>query len=254
MPTKPRVRFVDPGHHVALTADCEVLFMRRLLIMASALFVGSIGQARAGLLIYTEAATISGTIGSTSFTNAFATITTSGDTANITPVVIGETLYYENPGATGATTIDISGVGTATFSGGDVYGAYSYYTGFDPGHAVAGIGDLTLQDGVLENVTDDPTYNLSTPIVLTGSAAFNPGIGFQTTLGTLILTAASGDGTFTAGITSVPEPGTLVMIGIGILFPLGHAWRRRKRLAHVQASMGRILRRQKPGPKGKPRS
>jgi hypothetical protein len=208
--------------------------MRRSLIMALALFVGGIGQARAGLLTYTEAATISGTIGGISFTNAFATITTSGDTANITPIIIGQTQYYENPGATGATTIAISGVGTATFSGGDVYGAYCYYNA--PHTPVAGIGDLTLQDGIVGNSTDDPTYNLSTPIVLTGPSNSNPGIGFQTTLGTLILTVASGDATFTAGIASVPEPGTLVILGIGILFPLGHGWRHRKRLAQVQAS------------------
>ena len=69
------------------------------------------GTGRAESITYTEQATASGSLGSTSFTNALVTLTFAGDTANVTQIGQGE---FAN--STGTATVTVAGIGTATFT------------------------------------------------------------------------------------------------------------------------------------------
>src|ERR1700719_2352887 len=66
----------------------------------------------AGPITYTEQATASGSLGSTPFSSALVTITFTGDTANVT----GGSGFFANN--VGTATVNVSGIGTATFTSG----------------------------------------------------------------------------------------------------------------------------------------
>jgi hypothetical protein len=177
-------------------------------------------------ILYTETGTMTGSIGATPFTAAAVTLTTIADTANITFITVGPFLAYENAGTT---TITIAGVGTATFTGADLWGAFSQEV---PGTGVVGIGNITTTSAIIGNfVTIPPFYDLSTPTTLTGLVAKGPlpGLFKTTTLGDLTVTGVSGNATFTA-VSAVPEPATIVSAGVAFLFVGMWAMARRRRL------------------------
>jgi hypothetical protein len=64
------------------------------------------------------------------------------------------------------------------------------------------------------------TYALNTAIgPLAGDPGGNPGASFPTSMGAFILNSSENDdhpATFTATVGSVPEPGTLGLLGAGI--------------------------------------
>src|SRR5689334_278786 len=80
------------------------------LLWASAFLVAGSFSAAAVPITYTEEFTASGSLGGTAFSDADVTITLVGDTTN----VFDDSGVFRN--TTGSPTINISGVGTATFT------------------------------------------------------------------------------------------------------------------------------------------
>jgi len=160
--------------------------------------------ASAGPITYTEQTTGSGSLGGSSFTNALVTFVLVGDTS---------TIYSDAPGVfrdLGTATVTVAGIGTAAFT--DQMGFASIQA-----WPLAGIFDHTMGDfGLL--FTIDPslaTYSLATAIGPVSSQAFYEPLSFPTAEGDFILTGtATGVSTFNA--TTVPEPGSLALIGIGL--------------------------------------
>ena len=165
-------------------------------------------------IVYTETLTATGTIGEQSFSNAVLTFTTVADTSNITLQMIEGIATYENPGLT---TVQIAGIGTATFTGGDSFGAISKILNSPPPYGLVGIGDLTLTLFFGANqVGYPPLSDLSQPYTATGDGASSFGPFQTTTLGDLTITESiSSEGTFTA--FTVPEPTSLTSAGIACL-------------------------------------
>ena len=162
-------------------------------------------SASAGLITYTQTGTATGTIGSTAFTDAAVTMTMVGDTANVSTVTPGTLI--ENAGTT---TINIAGVGTATFSG-DSFGVFS----LSIGSTFAGFLDITHSTGILF-VGTSSFYDGVSNYTHTGTGQINANTVFATTsLGDLKLTGVSGTSTFTATLGVVPEPSCLALWGLG---------------------------------------
>ena len=137
------------------------------------------------------------------------TITLVGDTTNI--IDEGSGLFINN----GIATVSVEGLGIATFTDGDMQV-------FVAQNAAAGITDETLVLDVLDTTSASfGTYALAGPFgPLSGAALGNPADSFPTTAGDFILSSSS-DGedtpsTFTAFESSVPEPASLGLLGIGL--------------------------------------
>ena len=161
-----------------------------------------------GITTYTESSMASGSLGSTSFSNALVTINLLGNTSTVLTVSPG---IFED---SGAATVTVQGIGTATFTDSLVV--------FDNDHVVqfcpcVGIFDSTLLLDVLDTRNSAfGTYGLTTNIgPITGSSLFNPGKSFATTDGKFVLSSSStGNSTFTA-TTAAPEPSSLLLLGVG---------------------------------------
>jgi len=150
---------------------------------------------------YVETGVMSGTLNGKAFGNAAVTITTVGDTANITTVTINGFQYYKN---VGTTTIQIAGVGTATFNGGDSFGALSEK--LLPGTIEVGIMDWTIGASILHIVTPNPSfYDLSTATTFTAMSVSDHGVVLSTTLGNLVIRGTSGNATFTVTFPRRPR-------------------------------------------------
>ncbi len=179
------------------------------LLSCAALAVLSASASAAAVMTYTQTATLSGSLGGTSFTNAAVTLRMSADTANIQPLPYGSFPAWSNAGVT---TIDIDGFDTATFNGSSDYGVYaidvSYYYSF----GVVGFARLNSFSQIwATNQYIEPSYSLATENTFTG--AFNYGAPSSTTLGELVFNGASGSSTFTAA--AVPEPSACALLGLG---------------------------------------
>ena len=116
----------------------------------------------------------------------------------------------------GPTTIDIAGFDTATFNGSHVYGVFNInYSSFLSGTAGVGFTDLTNMDEILGIYqTTELNYALATAQTFTGVGNTTTDGLFSTTLGDLMVSRASGNGTFTA---AVPEPSALALLGLSTL-------------------------------------
>jgi hypothetical protein len=160
--------------------------------------------ASAGPITYTEQTTGSGSLGGSNFTNALVTLVLVGDTS---------TIYSDGPGVfrdLGTATVTVAGIGTTTFT--DQMGFASIQA-----FPLAGIFDQTMGDTMLL-ATIDPsfaTYSLGTAIGPVSNGLFyTPLESFSTTDGAFVITGTlNGTSTFTA--TTVPEPGSMALIGIG---------------------------------------
>jgi hypothetical protein len=92
---------------------------------------GWVIPAQATPITYTATATLSGKIGNTAFTNAAVTVTLKGDTANV--AVPPSPLPSTSLVTVGTATIDIAGVGTATFTDPvEVFSSYNTTTPVGP--------------------------------------------------------------------------------------------------------------------------
>lgn len=196
-----------------------------LILVALALLLGGVGQARAGYII--------------TFSESNGNVVASGSgKLNITDLT-----YQSTPPATAPQMLSSQGVLVIGNTGvPDIYGESSQIMGpfsFGTGgfkFANSGSGDfvgLEARNGL--PVLAVPTgYTSESP--LTSSATWD-----NTTISGLGLTPGThtwhwGTGpnadslkVIVPGTPSVPEPSTLTLLGIGSLSLLGYGWRRRKR-------------------------
>jgi hypothetical protein len=156
-------------------------------------------------IIYTETATASGFLGSAGFTSATVTLTMHNDTGNIT----GSSPIIDN---VGPLTVNISGIGTATFNT-DIFQA-SDNQNTTGGNPAAGFGDVTLNRAILFTANAAfQHYALATPIgpIVGTSDYFSMSQPFPTNEGNFVLTTVAST-SFTATLSAVPAP----VIGHGL--------------------------------------
>jgi hypothetical protein len=182
-------------------------------------------------MTYTETGYLTGTLGTTPFHNAAVTLTTTGDTANIQRVNLSGYGFPVNY-LIGTTTIQIEGLSLATFNGSDDFGVFAEdLSDFNPGLGAVGMLDYTQLIGILATYDDTPSYDLSTSATFTSPAGYNDPFGFVTDQGTLLITDAPGNTTFTASTAAVPEPSQVVsMLALSVMGGAGALvkFRRRK--------------------------
>lgn len=208
----------------SISGQIQLKVLNSVVVCYSAVVLGIIFASAvdtyASPITYTETGTASGTLGGVAFTNATVTLTAFSDTSNII-FIDGSKPIYEN---LSQTTLSISGLGTATFTGTQI-GAFSqdaHYIG--AGVGIVGFGDGLTGKIILANYTSiPPFYDLASSTSITGVGGNNVAT-FGTTNGDLIINSVSGNATFAA---SIPEPSTAFMGTIGI-FVLSAAFLRRR--------------------------
>ena len=171
---------------------------------------------------YSDEAEASGSLGSSTFTNALVTATFFGDTTNVSPVGSD----YLN--TVGAAFVTVAGLGTATFT--DSVIAFDVQGGL-----VAGIYDATVSNEILDTQNSAfATYDLTTPIgPISGTANVPVALSFETNMGALVFTSIGRTSTFSAG--EVPEPLTSTLTCSGLVLIAILRLRQRARLAKQRA-------------------
>jgi hypothetical protein len=174
----------------------------------------------AGTLTITYTSVGTGSVGSTAFTNDSFTITELLDTANRQSFTGG--YFIDDTSA----SIAISGIGTFGFTTptrsyvNDISEGFSRatYAGNDlldaPDNSAFSTWDMTTSIGPFTGIGEILQWSLSPVLTTGGTLVFNtdeiPTVTFQAV----------------AGTASTPEPGSLALIGLGLL---GLGWKARRR-------------------------
>ena len=207
--------------------------MKRFLVLVGTMAtIGILGSAAPTLAVpitYTETTIASGSLGGTNFTNALVTLTLIGDTTGVVqplPNDVPDFLYNHGTG-----TITIAGVGIAT-----IFNASAVIFPVIPGEIPIpsfGIGQGLIDDGHFTAILGIGSnslagYDLQTafgPFTATGEAGATEPNGsphfYATSAGNLMLTRQESVVTLTVTTTSVPEPASLSLLGIGGLSLIG---------------------------------
>jgi hypothetical protein len=196
-------------------------------LLCTLVLLGTVATAtatpRSQMMTYTETGYLTGTLGDNAFSDAFVTLTTVGDTADIMNIGPFHTLA-------GTTTMQIAGLPTATFTetGSEHFGAIA--ANVDGNGMVGFVNYGSGLNLIFGNLDTSPIYDLSTAATFTGLAGSDTGpSGFATDQGTLLITGTSGDATFTA-TAAVPEPGQVVsMLALSVVGGAGALFKLRRR-------------------------
>jgi hypothetical protein len=171
-------------------------------------------------ITYTDITTASGTIGSTSFTSAPITISAVGDTANRQSISQG--FFIDNSSA----SVTIGGLGTFLFTTGTRFFVNNLSS--TPGFSRAGSLGADLIDGPSNSAFS--SWDMLTsigPITGVGGILQWTLSPVLTSGGTLVLDNASAGITFSAQVSSTtPEPGTVGLLGTGIIAAAGFVRRK----------------------------
>jgi hypothetical protein len=183
---------------------------RLFTLVLSAGFRGSL---QATNMTYEETGFMSGTINGMAFSNT-VTLVTLADSANIAYTLYGGQVPYWS--VAGLTTIAIHGFGNATFNGAQSIGAISLDLSVVGGLPLVGIARLGDVNTILGNYDSSPTFDLNTAATLSGPTTMGGFSTYSTTLGDLVTTGFAGSGSFISTPTSVPEPSTEALFGLGV--------------------------------------